>query len=173
MHGTIFGTTHIGSRLHEEHQSTLRCLNDLELLIRFREAPDLRDANTRRRLEDVARTLEDDVTRHFAFEEEELFPRLRQAGAGFMVDMLTAEHADIRPFAQDLSGLVRGVLEAGFTADTWSEFVRLANELLDRETFHIQKEEMGLLSALAQILDSETDALLAERHAKRADGATR
>jgi hypothetical protein len=41
--------------------------------------------------------------------------------------------------------------------------------LIDRETFHIQKEEMGLLAALAQVLNAAEDADLADRHAALGD----
>ncbi|MFA7431196.1 MAG: hemerythrin domain-containing protein, partial [Rhodospirillaceae bacterium] len=158
MNGTFFGSTRIGACLHAEHQATLSALNDLELLARFRSPPDVADETTQARLADIARVLEEDVTRHFGFEETELFPLLRQAGAGFMVDMLMAEHADIRPFAEELAAVARTGAAHGFDDGAWKKFRMLAEDIIDRETFHVQKEEMGLLGALSQVLTPEQDA---------------
>ncbi|KJS41970.1 MAG: hypothetical protein VR70_04550 [Rhodospirillaceae bacterium BRH_c57] len=165
MNGSFFGSTRIGACLHAEHQTTLAALNDLELLARFRSPPDVADATTQARLADIARVLEEDVSRHFGFEEAELFPLLRTAGAGFMVDMLLAEHEDIRPIAEELSVVARAGATDGFDAAAWGRFRKLAEDIIDRETFHVQKEEMGLLAALSQVLDADQDAALAERHA--------
>lgn len=165
MNGSFFGSTRIGACLHAEHQTTLAALNDLELLARFRSPPDIADATTQARLADIARVLEEDVTRHFGFEEAELFPLLRTAGAGFMVDMLLAEHEDIRPIAEDLAAVSRAGAADGFDAAAWARFRQLAEDIIDRETFHVQKEEMGLLAALSQVLSADQDAVLAEKHA--------
>jgi hypothetical protein len=37
-------------------------------------------------------------------------------------------------------------------------------ELVEREIFHIQKEEMGLLAAISALVDRDTDARLAETY---------
>lgn len=167
MHG-MFGNTRVGLALHGEHRSTLAALDDLAQLCRPTAAPDLGKADTRARLEDLARVLEDDVTSHFGFEEEHLFPRLRQAGAGFMVDMLLGEHQVIRPLAEQVRDrALAAVRDGGFSAEDWATFRRAGQELVDRETFHVQKEEMGLLAALAQVLDPEADAELTARHEAR------
>lgn len=163
----MFGSTRTGSALHGEHQSTLAALNDIETLIRG-PRPDLSEADTTARLESFARVLEDDVTEHFAFEEGHVFPVLEKAGAGHMVAMLMGEHEIIRPLAQETRRLTLEALAAGaFTREAWTAFKEIGEELVEREIFHVQKEEMGLLAALAQVLDSETDAHLADTHAAR------
>lgn len=162
---SFFGATRIGEALHAEHQSTIAALDGLERLVDHRSPPDLSDASVRAVLSAVAAALEDDVVRHYGFEEEHLFPRLADAGAAFMVDMLTGEHEDIRPLAQAVREGCQQML-GGVLADAeWRVFRETARDLIERETFHIQKEEMGLLAALAQILDADADAALAERHA--------
>lgn len=165
MNASFFETTRIGACLHAEHQSTLRALNDLETLTRAKAAPDTTTPAVAATLTEIARALEDDVQRHFGFEEAELFPLLRTAGAGFMVDMLTAEHEDIRPLATDLAQAARKAVAESFTAAEWAAFRAMAEEVFDRESFHVQKEEMGLLAALSQVLSPEQDAELAARHA--------
>lgn len=162
---TFFGATRIGEALHTEHQSTLAALDALERLIDRRAIPDAADPQVRQVLETVAQALEDDVARHFAFEEENLFPRVAAAGATFMADMLAGEHEEIRPLAGQVRDLCRAHLDAGLSETDWRLLRDVAQDLIERETFHIQKEEMGLLAALAQILDRDTDADLAARHA--------
>lgn len=162
---SFFGATRIGEALHAEHQSTIAALDGLERLTDRRSPPDSADPAVRQALEAVAAALEDDVARHFGFEEEHLFPRLAQAGADFMVDMLSGEHDDIRPLALHVRDGCRRLLDGGLSEPEWREFQGTAQDLIERETFHIQKEEMGLLAALSQILDRDTDADLAARHA--------
>lgn len=163
---SFFGTTRIGAALHAEHQATMATLDALERLTDSRTPPDTTSPAVRATLEDVARALEDDVRRHFSFEEDNLFPRLADAGAAFMVDMLSAEHDDIRPLAGYVRDACTAFTEAVPDAAAWAEFRAAARDLIERETFHIQKEEMGLLAALSQILDPDTDADLAARHAE-------
>lgn len=161
----MFATTKTGQTLHGEHQSTLATLNDIDDLCQSRKAPNPADPAMQARLASIARILEDDVTRHFAYEEEVLFPVLRDAGAAMMVEMLEGEHAIIRPLARSLRQLCLTAIEQGtFPPDNWSELQTLGMELVERETFHIQKEEMGLLGALSQILTPEQDGELASRH---------
>lgn len=162
-----FGTTRTGNALYGEHQSTLRTLDDIDALIRGR-CPDLGNADVQARLASVAQVLEDDVTSHFQFEEEHLFPILEKAGAGGMVAMLLGEHSTIRPLAEEVRRLALDAIDTGaFTATAWTQFRQAAAELVEREVFHVQKENMGLLAALAQVLDADQDAALAAAHAAR------
>lgn len=79
-----------------------------------------------------------------------------------MVEILRSEHDDIRPMAIDLRARILGVLEAGVIGEAaWQDLRLRAGELIAREVFHIQKEEMGLLAALAQVLDDSDDQALA------------
>lgn len=144
--------------LHQEHQRTLIALDDLD---QWRDRPmpnhmdDINDLLTR--LIDVC---ESDVTRHYAFEEENLFPILRQNGADFMANMLSGEHTIIRPIAQELCANATQSLKDGFTLESWQRFQELSFEFIGHETFHIQKEEMGLINALNMMLTPEVEASL-------------
>lgn len=161
----MFATTQTGQTLHGEHQATLAALNNIDALCHARRAPDPANATVKAQLEDIARVLEDDVTRHFGYEEEVLFPVLRNAGAGMMVDMLEGEHEIIRPLAARVRALcLSAVAEGRFDPQSWEMLTALGDELVERETFHIQKEEMGLLGALSQVLSADEDRALAARH---------
>lgn len=160
--------TQVGQKLHDEHQATLSILNELEseILSRPQNKPmDLSDVDARQQLEHFIAVVDRDVTCHFAFEEEVLFPILREKGAGDMVTLLTHEHQLIKPLGGGLAILAREALANGFDPTTWGEFRTQVIELMERESFHIQKEEMGLIRALGFFLDPETDRQLAERYA--------
>lgn len=161
------GGSEVGRMLHEEHEATLSILNELEGIILDR-APDqpmdVTVAEDRGHLERLIHVIDRDVQRHFAFEEEALFPILRQRGAGDMVDLLTEEHQAIRPLAGGIGIIVRDALEAGFDRASWNGFRDQVMELMERESFHIQKEEMGLIRALNVLVDAETDRQLAARY---------
>ena len=44
------------------------------------------------------------------------------------------------------------------------QFRDTGGELVEREIFHIQKEEMGLLAAISALLDEAEDTALAETY---------
>lgn len=152
----------IGGLLHADHVSTIATLHTLDGLIE-RSIPNLADAQVRAALLDLVRVVADEVDRHFAFEEGELFPLLARLGQTGMVGLLTAEHHAILPAAREAGRLAADALERGsFTAGEWTDFQEVAAELIERELFHIQKEEMGLLAAVAALLPADEDARLAD-----------
>ncbi len=165
----FFGQTRTGLLLHGEHQSTLGALAELESFISSRKPPPLGDAE-KTFLARLDGLIEADVTAHFTFEEENLFPRVARAGGGFMVDMLQAEHESIRPLAQAVRAAIAVFLDQGTISDgSWGTFRKAARDLIEQETFHVQKEEMGLLAALAQIFEAAEDASIAGHHPKHGD----
>jgi len=74
--------------------------------------------------------------------------------------MLLGEHEIIRPLANQLVGLARQALEQGFDAQSWAAFREAGLEIAEREVFHVQKEEMGFLPGLEQILDEDESTRL-------------
>ncbi len=149
--------------LHEDHMTTLQMLERLEAALIPKSAqqpPDTEDLAVRNLLSDVAAVLQTEVTSHFAFEEENLFPRFAQELDGMVPEMLKGEHEIIRPLASLLVDLARQGLEKGFDAETWTAFREAGLELVEREVFHVQKEEMGFLPGLEEILDEEESARL-------------
>lgn len=161
---SLFGSTRTGDALHRDHQATLSTLDRLESLIDTPPQTPL-PGDVRGHLAAIAASLREDVTDHFSYEETHLFPLVSAAGATFMVDMLTGEHEILRPLAERLIEITTEVLAADtFSSAQWKEFCSVGNSLIEMESFHIQKEEMGLLAALGQVLSPEEDETLAGYH---------
>lgn len=148
---------HISRRLHEEHEATLALWGRLEqtLAVRGVKPPTEEDL---RLLRDCAAQIADEVTRHFAFEENELFPRLVASGEGDIAELLAEEHATIRAAARRFGELAQ---PGSDPAAHWPELRALALELAERLVSHVQKEEMSLLPSLEDLLDEDTDRELA------------
>jgi hemerythrin-like domain-containing protein len=148
---------HISRRLHEEHEATLALWGRLEqtLAVRGSRSPTAEDL---RLLRDCAAQIADEVTRHFAFEEADLFPLLAASGEGDIAELLAEEHATIRAAARRFGELAH---PGGDPAGHWPELRTLALELAERLVSHVQKEEMSLLPSLEDLLDEETDRELA------------
>lgn len=109
----------------------------------------------------LVRQLQEDVTRHFDFEEQALFPRLAEAGDGDMAALLAEEHAAIRMVAAEVMPLAKAAAAGGLGRDAAAQFRRALLELVERQVAHIQKETMALLPMLDDLLDEETDRELA------------
>ncbi len=152
--------------LHEDHQATLAVIEALEQMIARarRKAPTLDDPAVAKTLKLAASAIEQEVSAHFAFEENELFTRLEEAGDVGIGAHLRDEHAAILPLGAEVATRARAALEQGFDDTQWSEFRSVAAELIERMYAHIQKEEMALLPMLEDLLDPETDMSLAEAY---------
>ena len=170
----MFSQTQIGTLLHEEHLQTINALQRIHDFLDRQTAkrpPDLAQPETRKVLDGVLRGVAAEVERHFGFEEAELFPLLSQQGEVGIVYMLTEEHGVIRPLVLELAKDSLAALNGGgFTAEGWKDFHQRGMELCEREIFHIQKEEMGLLAAIAALVDRDTDGQLAELYRKLVAG---
>ena len=158
-------------KLYEEHAAVQALLQRLEQAVAKQrdDVPDAKDPLLAKLMTDVASELPGEVDRHFSFEENRLFPLLAERGHNGIVAMLTEEHEIIRPLARELAQEAATALAgAGFLPQSWQEFHDRASELCERETFHIQKEEMGLIGALRFLLDADTDTRLAELYVAEA-----
>ncbi len=82
-----------------------------------------------------------------------------------MVEMLLDEHRVIRPLTERLATLAGEARQAPFTPERWRHFRELAAEIVERLGAHIQKEEMGLLPLLDDVLEEDDDAALAVDYA--------
>ncbi len=163
------GPTELGRMLHEEHLRTLELMNAIEMRISGKQQNrrlDTADADDERLLRDVLAIVDQEINRHFRFEEDVLFPVLDTAGAGDMTRLLIQEHAGIRPLAETLRTLSATVLENGCDDDTWRKFRYAAMDLVHAVMFHIQKEEMGLIQKLGFFTDRDTDKSLSARYAE-------
>jgi hemerythrin-like domain-containing protein len=141
----------VSRTLDEEHRANLALLGRVESAFARDSARDPALLGA------LVRQLEQEVTRHFAFEERELFPRLAEAGDGDMAALLTEEHAAICSVAAEVLPLARAALEGTLDKAAWTQLKRGVLELVERQVAHIQKETMALLP----MLDDETDRELA------------
>ena len=157
--------TKLGTLLHKDHMHTIETLQALEEVVQSRKPPVL-DGPLRTLLEGLKDTLRAEVQKHFGFEEEHLFTVFTARGETGIVMMLTQEHRAILPLALEVADAAEAALAAGFDESGWRAFKDSAGELIEREVFHIQKEEMGLLSAIAAVIDPTTDARLAETYVR-------
>ena len=140
--------------LDAEHRAALALYGQLEQALAARDR-----AAIDRLAAPLARHLEDEVVRHFRFEEDELFPRLADAGEGDIAELLAEEHAAVREVAAVLLPLALagpGTLDAA----RYETFRRHVLELVERQVAHIQKESMALLPMLDDLLDDDTDRAL-------------
>ncbi len=155
--------------LHNEHMAVLSLLDRFGAFLRKQadRPPATGDAATMNILSELATALAGEISAHFAFEEESLFPRLAEAGEGEFAEMLTEEHGEIRPVAERIIALADGGRMSGFSPTDWAEFRRLGALLIDLLGDHAQKEEMALLRALDDILDEAEDERLSAQYADR------
>jgi len=153
--------------LHEEHDTTVALMQRLEQLIarqRRGALPDTGDVAVAKLFADLSIGLAAELERHFAFEEDRLFPYLAAIGEEPIGAHLTEEHAVIRPIGVRVASLARAAATAGFDEAQWQEFCRLGQDLCDRLLAHVQKEEMALLPLLEDSMDADTEARLAEEY---------
>ena len=150
----------VSRMLDEEHRSNLDLLGRVEHALGGAARHDPALAGL---LVQFERTLEQDIERHFVFEETELFPLMAEAGDGEMAALLIEEHQAIREVALELLPLVRRA--AKLDAADWNALKHNALEIVERQVAHIQKETMALLPLLDDLLDEDTDRHLAFAYA--------
>jgi len=150
-------TSQVSRLLDDEHRSNIALLGKLEqILVR-----NSRDAAAATLMGQLVRTLENDVGRHFTFEEEQLFPRMTEYGDGGMTTLLREEHDAIREVCAELLPLARQAAGGALDAAGWDTLKPLGLELIERQVSHIQKETMALLPLLDDLLDDDVDRQLA------------
>jgi len=160
-------TNRISQTLHDEHGATVALMERLEqLLARGRRSgpPNKADSSVVRLLSDLSNSLETEVERHFAFEENHLFNYLEAVGDAGIGEHLTSEHEVIRPLGARVAAIARAATANGFSQGEWEEFTRLGQELGDRLLAHVQKEEMALLPVIEENMDPETESRLYQEY---------
>ncbi|PWC40188.1 hemerythrin domain-containing protein [Azospirillum sp. TSO22-1] len=161
-------TTQIGRLLHEDHERCLNAVQNLEALL-ARQGPskpaDPSDPAVRSVLVAAKGVLAQETATHFAFEEDHLFPLLAEVGEQAMILTLKSEHDAIAPLADDIVSLFADGLKAGFfTREQWNDVYTLGMELAERQIFHVQKEELGLLAGIGMMIEPDVDSRLAETY---------
>lgn len=149
--------------LHDEHMVVLGLLNDLErVVIARKDPPPAGDGEIGRFLGQLRGALAHEVTVHFAFEEEALFPVLIEHGAGDLCDLLVEEHHVLRETIQDVLSRASG--GGVWTPEAWAALRSVSAELVERLRSHAEKEEMALLPAMEDTFTPEIDAEACARH---------
>jgi hemerythrin-like domain-containing protein len=152
--------------LDEEHRANLELLGRLEQrLARWPRGVVQADGEMATLLGQLVRHLQHDTGRHFDFEENELFPRLADAGDAGIALLLREEHDAMRELALELAPLAQSAAGGALDADGWQVLRRAGLEMVERQVAHIQKESMALLPLLDDLLDDETDQQLAMAYA--------
>ena len=156
----------VSHTLDTEHRSSLELLGRVEqACARHPRSGAARDADFARLAAAFSRLIEQDIGRHFDFEERELFPRLLQVGEGDIAELLKEEHDAIRAVAAEILPLARAAAAGTLDDAGFDAFKRGALELVERQVAHIQKETMALLPRLDDLLDDEADCLLSFAYA--------
>lgn len=152
-------SSQVSRMLDDEHRANIALLGQVEQLLS--RSPRYEAATCAAPLGQLVRLLENDVERHFAFEEEQLFPRMTEGGDGGMASLLQEEHDAIREVCAELLPLARQAAAGSIAESQWSALRPLGMELVERQVAHIQKETMALLPLLDDMLDEESDRELA------------
>jgi hemerythrin-like domain-containing protein len=153
-------------RLDDEHRENLDLFGRIEAA--FARAPRGQaagDPDVARLVGMLARNLEQEIARHFEFEERELFPRLDAGGGADLASLLTDEHAAIREVAAELLPRARAAAAGTLDAQGWQALQRSVLELIERMVSHIDKETLALLPMLDDLLDEDADRELAFAYA--------
>lgn len=158
----------ITSMLHDEHLVTISALQRLESMLARNpphRLPNFADPGIRQFLADFAALFEGQLASHFAFEENILFPRLAAQGDGDIGAALAADHRVILPLGIEIARIARAGQSGDVEIGDWGKFWRSASELADRLFTHIQKEEMGLLPIVDELVEGDEDWELAAEFA--------
>ena len=160
------GQRQVARLLDEEHRANLELLGRLEQrAARWPRGLVQADGELVALLRQLIRHLQRDTGRHFDFEEDELFPRLADAGDGDIAALLCEEHEAMRELTGELLPLAESAVGGSLDAAGWQALRRAALEMVERQVAHIQKEGMALLPLLDDLLDDETDQRLALAYA--------
>ncbi|MDE2300472.1 MAG: hemerythrin domain-containing protein [Burkholderiales bacterium] len=156
----------VSHTLDTEHRGNLELLGRVEQALAC--APRAgagREAEFARLCGAFVRLIEQDIDRHFGFEERELFPRMAQAGEGDIAELLQEEHDAIRAVAAEILPLARTAAAGSLDERGFDALKRGALEMVERQVAHIQKETMALLPLLDDLLDDDLDRELAFAYA--------
>jgi hemerythrin-like domain-containing protein len=162
IEATMSFSRQVSRTLDEEHRTSLALLGRVEQALVRATRPDPALAGL---IGEFARALDNDLGRHFGFEETSLFPRMAEAGDGEMAGLLVEEHAAIREVAAELLPLARAAATGNIDDPGWTALRRCTLEIVERLVAHIQKESMALLPLLDDLLDEDEDRELAFAYA--------
>jgi DUF438 domain-containing protein len=153
------------SALHHEHVAVSAFLKRLNPTAQARGRSPPGSSQFTRLLGDLIAVVETELAPHFKFEETKLFPLMIDAGADDMCKLLQEDHDVILPLASRLCDQARSIRHEGHSVNGWNQFRRDGLELAERLSAHIEKEEMGLVPMLDEMLNEEQDMRLIDGYA--------
>ena len=158
----------VNQTLHDEHNATSALVRRLEQAIAAhrQSPPTADDPAVALLIKELAGGAVAEVERHFAFEEQALFPYLDAMGDGAIGEQLTEEHAALRPLWTRLAVLARTMAAQGIDDVSWSEFRRVGDALCAPMLAHVENEEMALLPLVEDCMDAQTALRLHEEYAQ-------
>lgn len=146
-------------RLHEEHAAVFELCRRIDAAFaRQTDPPATDDATWIALLRKIGQAMEQEVWRHFEFEERALWPLLRDAGDGDLAVLLDEEHEVIRDVAETLASGIATGLAGKLDRAAWQRLKTAALEFSERLVSHAQKEDLSLLPALDNLLTPEQDS---------------
>lgn len=149
--------------LHDEHMMVLNLLNRFDAFLKgIGEGRVLNgeEPETVRLLNELITALEQEIDRHFRFEEEALFPELKEAGEDDFAAALQEDHDALRPMAVEIAALARRALSRGLNGEEWRKFRQVGFVYVQDQIAHAEREEAALLPMLEDCLDDEKDIAL-------------
>jgi hemerythrin-like domain-containing protein len=160
-------TNRVNQTLHDEHRATTALVQRIEQVIarRRRSLVSADDPTIAQLFTDLSSGAAE-VERHFAFEEQALFPYLDAMGEGAVGKHLTEEHIALRRLWVRLAALARELAAERRDEAKWREFCRVGDELCEPMLGHVQKEEMALLPLLEECMDAPTEVRLYREYAE-------
>lgn len=168
-------TSELGRLMHEEHFRTLVLVCGLENRVTQKAALrpyDAADPEDRKLLEQVLSGL-GEIGGHNAFEENVLFPLIKDQDSDQLTSLLASEHAQMTPMVHRLRSVARELLDGASSTSRWQEFCAAARDLISEMMFHLEKEEMVIVQRLGEYLEPGVDHALALRYETEAHRPTR
>ena len=160
----------VNQTLHDEHSATTALVQRLEQVIarHRRSLPSADDPAIAQLFSDLSSGAVTEIERHFAFEEQALFPYLDAMGEQAIGAHLTEEHGVLRSLWVRVAALAGELAAEGLDEAKWSEFRRVGDELCEPMLAHVAKEEMALLPLLEASMDAPTEVRLYQEYAQKA-----
>ena len=110
----------VSRTLDDEHRVNLELLGRVEQALARAPRSGSPDQEVVKIIDLLRRQVEQDVGRHFDFEERELFPRMSEAGDGDMATLLVEEHESIRAVAREILPLAQAAAAGTLDDAGWN-----------------------------------------------------
>jgi len=156
----------VAQRLHDDHMAVRAVLERLNSALRSTRPsslPDFSNLELRSALGEIATVIETEIREHFRLEDDDVFPRLADAGEGAIGTLLAEEHITILALCDQVVDLVARSRKGDLAVEDWAKLWRAATALIEDLLSHIDKEETGLVPQIEDLLDADECAEIIAR----------